>query len=108
MRGSLTGFGTDECFGDPPEAECHQARRGDPEDHRAAGLAGEGGQSAGLVRVAAGAERDPQNDVRDEKMQHPADGEACAGGVLERVVVGRPLGDALQRFVDHERRIPAF
>ena len=48
------------------EAESHQPHRGDPEDHRAAGLGSERREGAGLVRIAAGAERDSQNDVRDE------------------------------------------
>ncbi len=83
--------------------------RDDPQNHGAAGLAGQRRQRARLVGVAAGAERDPQNDVRDENVQNTADGEAGAGRVLERVAVGRPVGDALQWIVvDHGPVYPFF
>jgi hypothetical protein len=48
-----------------------------------------------LVGVAPGAEGDLRNEIPDEEMQHPADGEAGAGRVFECVVVGRPVDGAV-------------
>jgi hypothetical protein len=61
-----------------------------------------------LVSIAAGAEGDSQDDVRDEEMQYTADGEPGARCILEGVAVRRPVGDAVHRFVDHDPVYPLF
>jgi hypothetical protein len=48
-----------------------------------------------LVGVATGSERHAKDDVRDDQMEHTADREAGARGVLERIAVGRPVGDTV-------------
>ena len=106
--GALAGLGADDRFGHPPQTKRDKADRGHPEDHRAAGLAGQRRQGTGLIGIAAGPEGDAEDDVPDEQMQHAADGEARACGVFERVAVGRTIGDAVQRFVGHAVLYPLF
>ena len=49
------------------------------------------GKRAGLVGIAAGSEGEAQDDEGDEQVQHPAGREPGAGGVFERLAVGRPV-----------------
>ena len=88
MSGSLTGFGADHRLADAPQAQCNQPHGGDPQHQGAAGLFGKCGERAGLVGVAAGTERQPQDDEGDEQVQDTAGREAGARRVLERLVVG--------------------
>ena len=61
---------------------------GNPEHERAAGLLGEGAERAGLVGVAAGTERETQDDERHEQVQDSAGCEADPRRVLERLAIG--------------------
>ena len=48
----------------------------------------ESGESAGLVRVATAAERQPQDDPGEEQVQHAAGDEACPRRTFEPLIVG--------------------
>ena len=95
MSRGLTWLRPDDGFGKSPQSERHQPDGGDPHDQGAAGLAGQGRQSARLIGAAARTERDAQNDVPDDQMQHAADRETGASGVLECIAVGGLVGDAV-------------